>query len=130
MTSRFDQLVVATGGQPSAPPSRERRCGRDLRGADARRWIRDRARTSKTTKPKKAVIVGGGYIGLEMAEALVKLAGLTSSCVDKLPQPMSTLDPDMGELVADAMRGRGHRALPRRGRDGLRTVEMAASPPS
>jgi NADPH-dependent 2,4-dienoyl-CoA reductase/sulfur reductase-like enzyme len=49
------------------------------------------------------VVVGGGYIGLEMAEARV-LRGLRVALVEAGPQPMRTLDPDMGALVADALR--------------------------
>jgi NADPH-dependent 2,4-dienoyl-CoA reductase/sulfur reductase-like enzyme len=52
------------------------------------------------------VIVGGGYIGLEMAEALVR-QGIEVTIVDHAPQVMGTLDPDMGALVAEALRGIG-----------------------
>ena len=47
-------------------------------------------------QPKTAVIVGGGYLGLEMAEAL-HMRGLKITMVQRNPQVMSTLDPDMGE---------------------------------
>jgi NADPH-dependent 2,4-dienoyl-CoA reductase/sulfur reductase-like enzyme len=57
-------------------------------------------------KPKTAVIVGGGYIGLEMAEALMR-RGLEVSLVEMLPQVMGTLDPDMGALVSQAVRDAG-----------------------
>ncbi|MFD0535657.1 FAD-dependent oxidoreductase [Actinomadura luteofluorescens] len=52
--------------------------------------------------------MGGGYIGLEMAEAMV-MRGLEVSLVDFADQPMRTLDPDMGAIVAEAMRGIGVR---------------------
>jgi NADPH-dependent 2,4-dienoyl-CoA reductase/sulfur reductase-like enzyme len=55
---------------------------------------------------KKGVIVGGGYIGLEMAEALVQ-RGLEVSLVTRSPQVMATLDDDMGALVSRAMRDFG-----------------------
>jgi NADPH-dependent 2,4-dienoyl-CoA reductase/sulfur reductase-like enzyme len=61
-----------------------------------RRWVDEE-------RPKRAVIVGGGYIGLEMAEALV-LRGLEVTLVEKEPQVMNTLDADMGALVAEALR--------------------------
>jgi NADPH-dependent 2,4-dienoyl-CoA reductase/sulfur reductase-like enzyme len=57
-------------------------------------------------KPRRAVVVGAGYIGLEMAEALIR-RGLKVSLIDAAEQPMSTLDPDMGALVADALRDLG-----------------------
>jgi NADPH-dependent 2,4-dienoyl-CoA reductase/sulfur reductase-like enzyme len=52
------------------------------------------------------VVVGGGYIGLEMAEALVK-NGLEVSLIDRSPQVMGTLDDDMGALVSKALRDFG-----------------------
>jgi NADPH-dependent 2,4-dienoyl-CoA reductase/sulfur reductase-like enzyme len=55
-----------------------------------------------TEKPKNAVVIGGGYIGLEMAEALI-MRGLNVSLVEQANQVMNTLDPDMGALVSDAL---------------------------
>lgn len=52
------------------------------------------------------MVVGGGYIGLEMAEALVK-NGLEVSLIDRSPQVMGTLDNDMGALVSNAIRDFG-----------------------
>ncbi len=57
-------------------------------------------------EPRRAVIVGGGYIGIEMAEAMV-IRGLDVTVVDAGPEPMSTLDPDLGRQVHDAMEGMG-----------------------
>jgi NADPH-dependent 2,4-dienoyl-CoA reductase/sulfur reductase-like enzyme len=53
-------------------------------------------------KPKRAVVIGGGYIGLEMAEALIR-RGLEVSLVERATQVMVTLDPDMGALVSEAL---------------------------
>ena len=101
----FDDLLVATGAVPVRP---------GLPGFDApgtfglqvlddgialRRAIDDGA-------PRAAVVVGGGYIGLEMAEALV-MRGLAVTLVEAGPQPMRTLDADMGARVADALRAVG-----------------------
>lgn len=98
----FDHLMVATGAVPKRP---------NLDGAEAdgifgvqtldhglaiKKAIEER-------KPERAVVVGGGYIGLEMAEAMVD-RGIQVTLLDRNPQPMTTLDPDMGALVADAMR--------------------------
>jgi len=55
---------------------------------------------------KKAVVVGGGYIGLEMAEALVR-RGLEVSLINRPPEVMDTLDQDMGQLVSQALRDLG-----------------------
>jgi len=53
-------------------------------------------------KPQRAVIIGGGYIGLEMAEAFA-LRKMDVSLVEKAEQVMNTLDPDMGNLVSEAL---------------------------
>ena len=52
------------------------------------------------------MVVGGGYIGLEMAEAFVE-RGVATTLVDSNEQPMKTLDTDMGALIADALRHHG-----------------------
>ncbi|MBO3737979.1 FAD-dependent oxidoreductase [Actinoplanes flavus] len=100
----FDQLVYAAGATPVRPPWAETPAGGVFGvqtlgdGAALRDWLAP----GRTT----AVVVGGGYIGVEMAEALVR-RGLTVTLVEKAPQPMSTVDPDMGALVAEAVRGLG-----------------------
>jgi NADPH-dependent 2,4-dienoyl-CoA reductase/sulfur reductase-like enzyme len=57
-------------------------------------------------RPRRAVVGGGGYIGIEMAEALVR-RDLAVTLVDRAAEPMITLDPDMGALVRVAMEGMG-----------------------
>jgi NADPH-dependent 2,4-dienoyl-CoA reductase/sulfur reductase-like enzyme len=97
----FDRLVIATGATPIRPPI----AGLDTPGVTGAGTIDDAIRLRKAVdedKPRKAVIVGGGYIGIEMAEAFLGL-GLEVSVVEMLPQVMSTLDPDMGALVSKAM---------------------------
>ncbi|WP_433236415.1 FAD-dependent oxidoreductase [Streptosporangium sp. CA-135522] len=101
----FDQLVIATGGLPHRP---------DLPGAKAGgvygvQTLDDGVallRALETGRPRSAVVVGAGYIGLEMAEALLR-RGLEVSLVDAGEQPMGTLDPDMGSLISDALRALG-----------------------
>jgi NADPH-dependent 2,4-dienoyl-CoA reductase/sulfur reductase-like enzyme len=97
----YDQLVIATGAHPRRPdiPGIN---GESVLGvqtlADAQRLL-ERAQRAN---PKSVVVVGGGYIGLEMAEAFVRRgAGVT--VVDSSPEIMGSLDPDMGALVRAAM---------------------------
>lgn len=52
------------------------------------------------------MVVGAGYIGVEMAEALIN-RGYEVTVVNRGSEPMSTLDPDMGRLVHEAMEGLG-----------------------
>jgi NADPH-dependent 2,4-dienoyl-CoA reductase/sulfur reductase-like enzyme len=101
----YDQLVVATGATPVRP---------DLPGAEASgivgvQTLDDGDRLLellRRDRPHRAVVVGAGYIGIEMAEALLR-HGLSVTVVDKAPEPMTTLDPDMGKLVRTAMEGMG-----------------------
>ena len=99
----YDQLMIATGAVPVRP---------DLENVDAAgifgvQVLGDGVAIRKLIdeeEPRRAVVVGAGYIGLEMAEAL-QLRGIDVTVVERAPEPLMTLDPDMGELVAEAMRG-------------------------
>lgn len=105
----FDVLMVATGGTPIRPPLD----GIDAAGIFGIQTLNDGVLVRAVVqdeKPKHAVVVGGGYIGLEMAEAFV-IRGMAVTLVEAAPQPMGTLDPDMGELVAEAMRKMGIEVL-------------------
>jgi NADPH-dependent 2,4-dienoyl-CoA reductase/sulfur reductase-like enzyme len=100
----FDQLVIATGAIPVRP---------DLPGSGAPgihgiQTIGDGIglRGEVDSGASRAVVVGAGYIGLEMAEALHR-RGLEVAVIERAAQPMGTLDPDMGALVADAIRALG-----------------------
>ena len=102
----YDQLMVATGAVPVRP---------DLPGADAEgifgvQVLEDglalRRLLASADAPRRAVVVGAGYIGLEMAEAMVQ-RGLEVALVDQAARPMTTLDPDMGALVAEGLRAIG-----------------------
>ena len=103
----FDQLVIATGAVPIRP---------SLPGSDAGAiyglaTLDDGLRVRQAVErdhPARAVVVGGGYIGLEMAEALV-MRGLQVSLVERSAAVMATLDPDMGDLVSQALRDVGVR---------------------
>ncbi len=102
---RYDTLVLAPGASPLRPPLP----GIDLPGIftlrnipDARRiikWIGKRA-------AKSAVIVGGGFIGLEMAENLTHL-GLSVTIVEMLPQVMPPMDAEMVSPVHEHLLKKG-----------------------
>jgi NADPH-dependent 2,4-dienoyl-CoA reductase/sulfur reductase-like enzyme len=63
------------------------------------------------SSPGSAVIVGGGYIGLEIAEALIR-RGLEVTLVERLPQVMPIVDADLAFLIAEEIEGHGgHLAL-------------------
>jgi NADPH-dependent 2,4-dienoyl-CoA reductase/sulfur reductase-like enzyme len=101
----FDQLVLGTGAIPVRPDI----AGIDAPGVYGVQTLDDGEAVRATVAGEdvsRAVVVGGGYIGLEMAEAFVE-RGLEVTVVEAAPQPMATLDPDMGALVADAVRNLG-----------------------
>lgn len=101
----FDQLMIATGASPVRPPldgiETEGIFGVQVLGDGVaiRAWVDEH-------KPRSAVVIGAGYIGLEMAEAF-KIRGLDVSVVEFGPNPMATLDPDMAALVGDAVTEQG-----------------------
>jgi NADPH-dependent 2,4-dienoyl-CoA reductase/sulfur reductase-like enzyme len=100
----WDVLVVATGSEPVRPPID----GIDLPGVYGLSVLQDGIELRKAVDagPERAVIVGGGYIGLEAAEALVG-RGIPTALVEAGPQVMGRIDPDMGELVSQAVRDIG-----------------------
>jgi NADPH-dependent 2,4-dienoyl-CoA reductase/sulfur reductase-like enzyme len=100
----WDVLVVATGSEPLRPPID----GIDLPGVHGLSVLEDGIELRKAIDagPRRAVIVGGGYIGLEAAEALVA-RGVATTLVEAGPQVMGRVDPDMGELVSQAVRDIG-----------------------
>ncbi|MFD7276344.1 FAD-dependent oxidoreductase [Streptomyces sp. NPDC059862] len=101
----YDKLVIATGARPIRP---------DLPGIDALGVHgvqtlddgQDLLDTLTDTRGRRAVVVGAGYIGVEMAEALIN-RGFEVTVVNRGREPMSTLDPDMGRLVHRAMEAMG-----------------------
>jgi rhodanese-related sulfurtransferase len=61
-------------------------------------------------KPATAVIAGGGFIGLEMAEAFAK-RGIATTVVELLPRLMSIMDPEFGGMIATCLASNGVRVL-------------------
>ncbi len=105
-TEPFDQLVVATGAEAAPPP---------IPGADAIEPARtvdagERLRAKLDRGGRCAVVIGAGYIGLEMAEAFVE-QGLDVTMIDRASQVMLTLDPDMACRVQEAAEGMGIRVV-------------------
>lgn len=102
----FDRLVVATGGEPLLPPVPGAEAIEPARTVDAGERLRDALERGG----RCAVVVGAGYIGLEMAEALVN-RGLNVTMIERAPQVMSTLDADMAAHVQEAAEGHGIRVV-------------------
>jgi NADPH-dependent 2,4-dienoyl-CoA reductase/sulfur reductase-like enzyme/rhodanese-related sulfurtransferase len=104
-TTPYDKLIIATGATPVIPPVP----GADLDGittlqsmqdADYLRRIRDER------KIKRAVVVGGGLIGVETCEALQE-AGIDVTVVEMLPQLLKFLDWQLAKLVENHVKSKG-----------------------
>ncbi len=96
-TDRWDKLLLSAGTVGVKPPIP----GIDLAGIFGLRTVEDAIAIKNwivEEKPKKGVIVGGGYIGLEMAEAL-SAHGIEVSLFEMLPQVVPNMDADMAEHV-------------------------------
>jgi NADPH-dependent 2,4-dienoyl-CoA reductase/sulfur reductase-like enzyme/rhodanese-related sulfurtransferase len=119
----YDKLVLAQGGNPLTPP---------VAGADARHVFRmwtvpdlDRIhRFLVEEKPRSAVVVGGGFIGLEMAEAFRK-RGLDVTVVELLPTVMGVMDRTFGVQVARELEANGVRVVTGAGVAAIHAVEKA-----
>lgn len=99
----YDELVLATGARPIRPDLP----GIDAPGVHGVQTLDDGESliaTLTATSGRRAVVVGAGYIGVEMAEALIR-RGFDVKVVHRGDEPMSTLDPDMGALVRTALGG-------------------------
>ena len=97
----YDELVVGTGALPVRPPI----AGLDELGAQGGvHLLHSMGDTFALTesldriRPRKALIVGAGYVGLEMAEGLTA-RGIEVTQVEMLPEVLPTVDPELGALV-------------------------------
>lgn len=105
-TEPFDRLLIATGAYAPPPPIPGAEATEPARTLDAA----DELRAEVRRKGSHAVVIGAGYIGLEMAENLVE-RGMQVTMLDRAPQVMLTLDPDMAGHVQDAAEGAGIKTL-------------------
>jgi NADPH-dependent 2,4-dienoyl-CoA reductase/sulfur reductase-like enzyme/rhodanese-related sulfurtransferase len=115
---RYDALVLAPGAAPIRPPLP----GVDLPGVFAVRSIPDSRRIRSWIAERHAstaVVVGGGFIGLEMVENL-RHRKLAVTVLEKLPQVMPPLDPEMAVVLAEHLGGQG---VQLRLGDGLARIE-------
>lgn len=136
-TEKYDKLVLSPGAAPVRPPLP----GLDLPGIFSVRTIADSKNikewldrdtdssvgnsftgVDKISRPKKAVVIGGGFIGLEMAENFVERA-LNVTLIEKLDQVMPPLDPEMGRIVKRYMKKHGVTVKTGDGVAGFRKAE-------
>ncbi|MFI2476888.1 FAD-dependent oxidoreductase [Nocardia xishanensis] len=102
-TEPYDELVLSTGAAAVVPP---------LPGAERALVLRDVADVDRLVEAaadaRSAVVVGAGFIGVEMTENLVR-KGISTTVVERGAQVLAPLDVEMAAPVADEMRDRGIR---------------------
>ena len=104
----FDQLLISAGAAPAGGTL----CG-DLEGVFTLRTVEDALAIKawiETRNPTRALIVGGGYIGLEMAEALLDKR-LEVTLIERAKELLPFVDPDMGRLVEQELTRNGVEVL-------------------
>jgi NADPH-dependent 2,4-dienoyl-CoA reductase/sulfur reductase-like enzyme len=108
----YDQLVVGTGAISARPPI-DGLVGDDVLGPDDGVHLLhsmgdtfELMRTLEDDSPSSAVIVGAGYVGLEMAEGL-RARGLSVTQIEQLPEVLPTVDPSLGAMVNATLTANG-----------------------
>jgi NADPH-dependent 2,4-dienoyl-CoA reductase/sulfur reductase-like enzyme/rhodanese-related sulfurtransferase len=100
-SEKYDHLILSTGAEPFRPETSGEASGRvfvlrNLADADSIfRFISER-------KPRRAVCIGGGFIGLEMVENL-RLLNIEVTVVEMASQLLPPLDPEMAEILEDVL---------------------------
>jgi NADPH-dependent 2,4-dienoyl-CoA reductase/sulfur reductase-like enzyme/rhodanese-related sulfurtransferase len=98
----YDYLVLSPGAQPVVPPLPGIELALTLRTVEDVTRIAD----AVARKPKHAVVIGGGFIGVETAENLIH-KGIPTTLVEAMDQVLAPLDPEMALPVADELRRHG-----------------------
>ena len=94
----YDKLILSPGANPIVPP---------IPGIERALTLRniedvERIAGAVVTKPKNAVVIGGGFIGVEIAENLVHKK-IPTVVIEAAPQVLAPLDPEMATFVAEEM---------------------------
>ncbi len=112
----YDKLMVGTGAVPVRPPIGGLSGPDALGAAEGVHLLHSMGdtfavmRTLEQACPASAVIVGAGYIGLEMADALTT-RGLSVTQLEQLPEVLPTVDPELGALIHAELTSRGVEVL-------------------
>lgn len=110
----YDRLVIGTGAMPIKPPIR----GIDLPGVHLLHTMEDSFRLhDRLDRIQRAAIVGAGYIGLEMVDAL-RHRGIEVELLEQAPAVLPTVDVELGRVVGNEVRRNGARVTTRCRRRG------------
>lgn len=120
-TETYDKLLLSPGAAPVKPPLP----GIDNKAIFTMRNVEDTDQIKTyldTHKVQKAVVIGAGFIGLEMAENLRHL-GMDVSIVEMIDQVMAPIDFSMASLVHEQLVNQGVKLYLKRGVEGFETTE-------
>jgi len=98
----YDKLILSPGANPVVPPIPGVELALTLRNIEDV----ERIAGAVATKPKNAVVIGGGFIGVEIAENLVHKK-IPTVVIEAAPQVLAPLDPEMATFVAEEIRKHG-----------------------
>jgi len=105
----YDWLVISTGASPIKPPLP----GIDINGVFTLRTLEDGMRIERFIReesPKRVAIIGGGYIGMELAEAF-SVQGFDVTVIEKLPRVLSNFDVEFSKRAQEKLREKGVRLI-------------------
>lgn len=101
----YDKLIIATGARALVPPLE----GVDLNGVFKLRTINDSLAVKdflKDHEPRNIVVIGGGYIGLEMVEVFIN-KGCRVTLIERAPHIIPNMDEDMAEIMSEYLESKG-----------------------
>lgn len=105
----YDWLVISTGASPIKPPFP----GIDINGVFTLRTLEDGIRIERFVKeesPKRVAVIGGGYIGMEVAEAF-SVQGFEVTVIEKLPRVLPNFDVEFSKRVQEKLKEKGVRLI-------------------
>jgi NADPH-dependent 2,4-dienoyl-CoA reductase/sulfur reductase-like enzyme len=105
----YGKLLIATGAESAKPPIQ----GLENPGVFFLRWMDDGFAVKRfidRESPGRAVVIGGGYIGLEMADALVR-RGMAVTLLEYAREVLTTMDPELGAIIRAELQSKGVRVM-------------------
>jgi len=114
----YDKLLIATGAESARPPV----TGLDETGVFLLRWMADgfaMRQFIEQKNPRRSVIIGGGYIGLEMADAMAH-RGIEVTLLEFAPEILTTMDAALGKLIRAELESRGVKVITGRTVQGIK----------
>ena len=113
----YDKLLIATGAESIRPQV----AGLDEKGVFHLRWMADAFAMQKfieENNPRRCVIIGGGYIGLEMADAMTHRA-MEVTVLEFATEILTTMDTAVGGMIRAELESRGVRVITGRAVQGI-----------